>query len=93
MERLQGSTDPVLHAALLTIREAARRGAVAGRFEPKSEQRLLQSIVDATVRLFEDEHDVKSVMKWKEIYENIESAVDRCTDVANVIDGVLIENL
>jgi GAF domain-containing protein len=55
MERLHGSTDPVLHAALLTIREAARRGAVAGRFEPKSEQRLLQSIVDATVRLFEAE--------------------------------------
>lgn len=55
MERLQGSTDPVLHAALLILREAARRGAVAGRFEPESEQRLLQSIVDATVRLFEAE--------------------------------------
>ncbi len=55
MERLQGSTDPVLHAALLTIREAARRGAVAGRFQPHSEQQLLQSIVDATVRLFEAE--------------------------------------
>jgi GAF domain-containing protein len=47
--------DPVLTAALLTIREAARRGVVAGRFEPESEQRLLQSIVDATVRLFEAE--------------------------------------
>jgi GAF domain-containing protein len=55
MERLQGSVDPVLHAALLILREAARRGAVAGRFEPESEQRLLQSIVDATVRLFEAE--------------------------------------
>jgi GAF domain-containing protein len=55
MEFLQDSTDPVLHAALLTIREAARRGLVAGRFEPESEQRLLQSIVDATVRLFEAE--------------------------------------
>jgi GAF domain-containing protein len=49
------STDPVLLAALQTIREAARRGVVAGRFEPESEQRLLQSIVDATVRLFEAE--------------------------------------
>src|SRR5436309_8853907 len=49
------STDPVLHAALLTIREAARRGVVAGRLEPESEDRLLQSIVDATVRLFEAE--------------------------------------
>jgi GAF domain-containing protein len=49
------STDPVLHAALLTIREAARRGVVAGRLEPEAEERLLQSIVDATVRLFEAE--------------------------------------
>ncbi len=55
MESRRDSTDPVLHAALLTIREAARRGLVAGRFEPESEQQLLQSIVDATVRLFEAE--------------------------------------
>lgn len=48
-------SDPLLAAALLTVREAARRGVVAGRFEPEVEQRLLQSIVDATVRLFEAE--------------------------------------
>lgn len=55
MEPGSDSTDATLHAALLTIMEAARRGVVAGRFEPDSEQRLLQSIVDATVRLFEAE--------------------------------------
>lgn len=52
---LQDSTDPILHAALLIIREAARRGVVASRFQPDVEERLLQSIVDATVRLFEAE--------------------------------------
>lgn len=51
----QNSTDPTLHTALLTIREAARRGVVASRFQPEVEDRLLQSIVDATVRLFEAE--------------------------------------
>jgi signal transduction protein with GAF and PtsI domain len=51
----QDSSDPVLHAALITLREAARRGAVAARFQPTAETRLLQSIVDATVRLFEAE--------------------------------------
>jgi len=49
------STDPTLNAALLTFREAARRGVVASRFQPEVEVRLLQSIVDATVRLFEAE--------------------------------------
>jgi len=54
----QSSNDPTnetLNAALLTIREAARRGVVASRFQPEVEVRLLQSIVDATVRLFEAE--------------------------------------
>ena len=48
-------SNPLLTAALLTVREAARRGVVAGRFQPEIEERLLQSIVDATVRLFEAE--------------------------------------
>jgi GAF domain-containing protein len=42
-------------AALLILRSAARRSAVARRFQPEAEQRLLQSIVDATVRLFDAE--------------------------------------
>ena len=54
MEPVRDS-DPLLTAALLTVREAARRGVVAGRFQPEIEERLLQSIVDATVRLFEAE--------------------------------------
>jgi len=51
----RAAIDPVLRAALLTVREVALRGSVASRFMPLSEERLLQSIVDATVRLFEAE--------------------------------------
>jgi len=43
-------------------------------------------------RLFEGEPDPLTVIKWKEIYDNIEDATDRCEDVANVIEGVVIEN-
>jgi predicted phosphate transport protein (TIGR00153 family) len=46
----------------------------------------------ATARLFREERDAVMVLKWKEIYENIEDATDRCEDVANVIEGVVIEN-
>jgi hypothetical protein len=46
----------------------------------------------AIATLFQQEHDPKTLIKWKEIYENIESAIDRCEDVANVIEGVALEN-
>ena len=46
----------------------------------------------ATARLFREEKDPVMVIKWKEIYENIEDATDRCEDVANVIEGVVLEN-
>ncbi len=46
----------------------------------------------ATARLFREEKNPLEVIKWKEIYDNIESATDRCEDVANVVEGVVIEN-
>jgi predicted phosphate transport protein (TIGR00153 family) len=46
----------------------------------------------AVARLFKEERDPLTVIKWKEIYENIEDATDRCEDVANVIEGVVLEN-
>jgi predicted phosphate transport protein (TIGR00153 family) len=47
----------------------------------------------ATARLFKEERDPLMVIKWKEIYENIEDATDRCEDVANVLEGVVLENV
>jgi len=46
----------------------------------------------ALARLFKEEKDPITVIKWKEIYENIENATDRCEDVANIIEGVVLEN-
>ena len=48
-------TDPGLTAALEAIRQAARRSSVARRFDADAEQALLQTIVEATVTLFEAE--------------------------------------
>jgi predicted phosphate transport protein (TIGR00153 family) len=45
----------------------------------------------AVARLFK-EKDPISVIKWKEVYENIENATDRCEDVANIIEGVVLEH-
>jgi len=30
-------------------------------------------------------------MKWKEVLENLESAIDRCEDVANILEGLILE--
>jgi predicted phosphate transport protein (TIGR00153 family) len=46
----------------------------------------------ALARLFREERDPIAVIKWKEIYETLESATDRCEDVANIIEGVMLEN-
>ena len=46
---------------------------------------------NAIVRLFEDEPETRTVIKWKEIYEDLENAIDRCEDVSNIIEGVILE--
>ena len=46
----------------------------------------------ALAKLFREDKDPISVIKWKEIYETLEAATDRCEDVANVIEGVVLEN-
>jgi uncharacterized protein len=47
----------------------------------------------AVARLFDEEKDPVSIIKWKEIYENLEIATDRCEDVANIIEGIVLENV
>jgi predicted phosphate transport protein (TIGR00153 family) len=43
-------------------------------------------------QLFEEEKDPVEIIKWKEIIEVIETAVDKCEDVANVIEGVTLKS-
>ncbi len=47
---------------------------------------------DAVGRLFEAEHDPLTIIKWKEIYETLEEATDRCEDVANVLESIALKN-
>jgi predicted phosphate transport protein (TIGR00153 family) len=45
----------------------------------------------AVAKLFTESADPIHVIKWKEIYDYLENAIDRCEDVANVIEGVALE--
>jgi predicted phosphate transport protein (TIGR00153 family) len=46
----------------------------------------------AIAELFHDSHDALTVVKWKEVYEKLEAAVDRCENVANIIESVIIKH-
>ena len=46
----------------------------------------------ALAELFEDTSDIALLIKWREVYEHLESATDRCEDVANVLEGVALKN-
>ena len=46
----------------------------------------------AMSKLFREEPDVREVIKLKAIYELLETITDKCEDVANLIEGIVLEN-
>jgi uncharacterized protein Yka (UPF0111/DUF47 family) len=46
----------------------------------------------AIAKLFREEPDAKQIIKLRSIYEILESITDRCEDVANIIEGIVLEN-
>jgi uncharacterized protein Yka (UPF0111/DUF47 family) len=46
----------------------------------------------AMSKLFRDESDVKQLIKLRTIYDLLEEITDRCEDVANIIEGIVLEN-
>src|SRR6266851_9512635 len=67
-----------------------------GFHEHAVEVNRLENTADALLRdslaaLFEEQGDPIEVIKWKEIYETMEIVTDRCEDVANVIEGIILK--
>jgi predicted phosphate transport protein (TIGR00153 family) len=57
----------------------------------------LENVADQVFRsamgeLFNNTTDIAEIIKWREIYEQMESATDRCEDVANVLEGVALKH-
>lgn len=50
---------------------------------------LMRSVI---VKLFREEPDIRELIKMKAIFEILETVTDRCADVANVIEGIVLEN-
>ncbi len=75
------SQPAVAEAALKTCEEIDRLESDADR--------VMRS---AMSKLFRDDIDVRELIKLKAVYEHLESISDRCEDVANVIEGIVLEN-
>ncbi len=87
---IMGSADQIVKA----LKALERRRGVA---EPAVEINRLENEADrmhqiAVRRLFEEERDPVQIMKWKEILDFLEDATDRCEDVANVLEGVVVKH-
>ena len=50
---------------------------------------LLRSII---TELFEKETDAIELIKWKEIFERLEEALDVCEDVSNIVEGIVLKH-
>ena len=87
---IMASTEQVVKA----LKALERRRGVA---EPAVEINRLENEADrvhqtAVRRLFEEERDPITIIKWKEILDFLEDATDRCEDVANVLEGVVVKH-
>jgi predicted phosphate transport protein (TIGR00153 family) len=74
--------------AIETPDKALKHCIEINRYENDSD-RLCRTLI---AQLFDEEKDSVQIIKWKEIFEVIETAVDKCEDVANVIEGVILKS-
>src|SRR5437867_1777202 len=69
--------DPGFHAIAVAV----------NTLENRADQLLRQSLA----ALFDTAPDAIHVLKWKDIYETMEAVTDRCEDVANVVEAILLK--
>ena len=98
--------EVALLGAVLTRQIAQVQKAVGALRSMKHSAAILQACVaineleneadtilrGALASLFRDEKDVLTIIKWKEVFEYLEDASDRCEDVAQIVEGVVLEH-
>ncbi len=87
---VSSSADEVRRAlvALELRKDVADRAVEINRLENEAD-RVHQHALGS---LFDEERDPIAIIKWKEILDFLEAATDRCEDVANVLEGVVVKH-
>ncbi|MDD5038927.1 MAG: DUF47 family protein [Dehalococcoidales bacterium] len=70
------------------LKQIMKRCVEINRLENMADRIYRSAIAD----LFDNTTNIAHIIKWREIYEHMESATDRCEDVANVLEGIAIKN-
>ena len=78
---------PQLHKRII-LSSVLKRCVEINRLENLADRVYRSAIAE----LFDDSTDMAHIIKWREIYAHMESATDRCEDVADVLEGVAIKH-
>ncbi len=70
------------------LRDVLPHSVEINRLENMADGIFRQAMAD----LFEEEISIADVIKWREIYDALEAATDRCEDIANVLEGVVLKH-
>jgi hypothetical protein len=91
LAKVISSSTVVIHHALAALEHAKGVNAHAveiNRLENEADRIHQQAVV----RLFDEEPNPITVIKWKEALDFLEQATDRCEDVANVIESIMVKH-
>jgi predicted phosphate transport protein (TIGR00153 family) len=86
------TTAEVMHKAIKKLKEKNYAHVQEFCIEiNRLENRIDRGFRDALGRLFDEVKDPVLIIKWKEVYEHLEDASDRCEDVANVLEAIVLK--
>jgi predicted phosphate transport protein (TIGR00153 family) len=99
-KRSQELADVILQGAIEMQKAVCglrKRSEFKKMLESCVEINRLENVADRVYRaaiaeLFDNTTDIAQVIKWREIYEHMESATDRSEDVADVLEGVALKH-
>ena len=87
------TTTELVHKTIIKLREKNYSHVQEYCIEiNRLENRIDRAFRDALGHLFDEIKDPILVIKWKEIYEHLEDASDKCEDVANIIEAIVLKN-
>ncbi|MBI4690906.1 MAG: DUF47 domain-containing protein [Nitrospirae bacterium] len=87
------TTAEVIHKAIKKLKEKNYSHVQEYCIEiNRLENRIDRDFRDALGKLFDEINDPILIIKWKEIYEHLEDASDKCEDVANVLEAIVLKH-
>jgi len=82
-------SEALVHLHNRRLSEVARVCVEINRLENEGDEALRLALEE----LFSGGYEALDVMKWKEIYETLEEAIDRCEDVSDVLNTVALKDV